>query len=128
VIAAVVPGRAAAPRGAPADLRGWQHLDVPFEVGDGVELVVRDVLEGQEGDAVAVADLVRGGGLHVLAERAVASVEHIDPLVELGPDVGRGDDARLDLARSVRDLGRPAEGNRPGIGRPTDGGGRGELD
>ena len=55
-----------------------------------VELVVRNVLHCHERHVVAGADVRDRGGLHVLAERAMLGVQHVDAVVA-GSNVGRAD-------------------------------------
>ena len=54
--------------GAAANLLRREDLYIALQVGESVKLIVRDVLNGHEGYAVAPADLSDGGGLHVFAE------------------------------------------------------------
>src|SRR5215203_464650 len=96
-----------------------EDTDVTFEVRERVELVVGDVFDGHEGDAVAPADLGDSGGLHVFAEGPVPGVETVDALVELRPDVGRRDATDVGVWRTLRDLFGQIKTLRPRLGSPA---------
>ena len=64
-------------------------------------------------------DLGDGGSLHVFAEGAMPGVEAVDAVVELRPDIGRGDASDMRPWRALLDLRGEIETLRPRLGSPS---------